>query len=114
MSLLDELAVRLASASDTLPLASLRRAVGDMNRAADRLRYAVALGGPPTSLARVAAATTHLESSVGLLLRTQDEVAGYLGAIGAASSSSITPSCPSFVSSDEQWWARRVEELTGV
>src|SRR5690242_20207044 len=91
MSLLDELAVRLTSASDTLPLSSLRRAVGDMNRAADRLRYAVALGGPSVSLARVASATAHLESGVGLLLRAQDEVAGYLGAIGASSSPSPSP-----------------------
>src|SRR3954465_1309716 len=121
MSLLDDLAVRLTDASDGLPVPELRRAVGAISRAADRLRYVAAT----ESLARLGLATAHLESSVSLLLRAQDEVAAYLATIGAT----VPAVSPGFVPvsavaagdcdggplppEDERWWARRIGELTG-
>lgn len=133
MSLLDELAADIAGASDHLPLSGLRLAARDIARATERLRGAVALIAtaqptrpPYAPLFRLGHATTHLETTLGLLLRAQDEMSGYLATIGAAGTlrddrhtdaiaapgeprSAVERAAPA---AHELWWVRRVASLT--
>ncbi len=97
MSLFDQLTADLRTAREHLPLPALRRAIADLRRADESVLLAIRRandlpdardhGGAPAiphaTLARLGAATTHVETGAGLLMRAQDEVGAYLSAIGA-------------------------------
>jgi hypothetical protein len=114
MSLLDELTAELRTASNALPLPTLRRAIGDVRRANEFLVRAAQLGSPlQPSLARLGSATRHLENGAGLLMRAQDEVDGYLGAIGGHRTAHLSVAGQTPAEQSDSWWAERIAQLTG-
>jgi hypothetical protein len=122
MSLLDELTAELCAASGHLPLVTLRHAVTDMHRANDRLVHAIRLrsaaslaggaGSGIACLARLGAATTHLQTGTALMMRAQDEVDSYLAAIGAHARTHVATTPAVIRHNNEAWWTLRVATLT--
>ena len=82
MSLVEELGARLRTAADELPVPELVNAVGRLRAAVDLLSWVRQTSTRTVGVPELAQATERLEGAVAAVRVAQDEVNGYLAAIG--------------------------------
>lgn len=132
MSIIEELGAQVRAASDELPVGLLTRALEQLNRASERLRWVRQESSNPMGVPELSAATEHAESAAHTLRVAQDQLATYLAAIGlgrdggtagpprrqpvmdqpTADLPAVEPE-PVDAAPVRRWWSVRVAELTG-
>jgi hypothetical protein len=132
MSIVEELGAEVRAASDELPVGLVLEALDRLRLASDRLRWVRQESADPMGVPELSAATEHAESASHALRVAQDQLAGYLAAIGLGRDGAPAPragqepaagdSAPTVEArardqgergSMRRWWSVRVAELTG-
>ncbi|SCG74039.1 hypothetical protein GA0070613_5445 [Micromonospora inositola] len=134
MSIIEDVGAQVRAAVEELPLAPLALALEKLGQATERLRWVRQESANPMGVPELSAATEHAETAGYALRVAQEQLAGYLAAIGLAADGSPAPSpedrrpkhdpprdVPAPRAAPEQgadptmrrWWSVRVAELTG-
>lgn len=133
MSTIEDIGAQVRAASGDLPLGLLRQALEKFSQATERLRWVRQESVSPLGVPELSAATEHAETAGHALRVAQEQLAGYLAAIGLGSDGAPTvrPQArqpvhdrPRGASPGEEpeppanpmlrrWWSVRVAELTG-
>ncbi|MFJ6198995.1 hypothetical protein [Micromonospora sp. NPDC092111] len=137
MSIIEDVGAQVRAAAEELPLAPLALALEKFGQATERLRWVRQESANPMGVPELAAATEHAESAGHALRVAQEQLSGYLAAIGLAPDGAPPPratgpapkhdgppgdavppptAAPPPTDDDptvKRWWAVRVAELTG-
>lgn len=132
MSIIEELGAQVRAASDELPVGLLAKALEQLQRAAERLRWVRQESANPMGVPELSAATEHAESAAHTLRVAQEQLTTYLAAIGLGRDGGPAPPPqrqpvldrpigdqpavepePVDVAPVRRWWSVRVAELTG-
>ncbi|MFC4147769.1 hypothetical protein ACFO0M_16045 [Micromonospora mangrovi] len=136
MSIVEDIGAQVRAAAEELPLAPLALALEKFGQAAERLRWVRQESANPMGVPELSAATEHAETAGYALRVAQEQLAGYLAAIGLAADGAPAPRSPERRPKHDaprdaapepagpppesgadptmrRWWAVRVAELTG-
>jgi hypothetical protein len=134
MSLVEELADQVRSASDELPIPQVTAAAERLRMASGLLAWAVRSTTEPAGrngrgrataravpMPALATATAHLEHATGALLAAQQALAEYVAVLGMPGNAVptahrhwlVTPPTAERDGARGGWWAERIAELTG-
>ncbi|SCL28464.1 hypothetical protein GA0070624_3698 [Micromonospora rhizosphaerae] len=134
MSIIEDIGARVRAASEELPLGQLALALEKFGQATERLRWVRQESANPMGVPELSAATEHAETAGYALRVAQEQLAGYLAAIGLAGNGTPGPrpadrrpkhdarrDVPPPVAAREKaadptmrrWWSTRVAELSG-
>ncbi|MFJ8578157.1 hypothetical protein [Micromonospora sp. NPDC093277] len=136
MSIVEDIGAQVRAAADELPLAQLALALEKFGQATERLRWVRQESADPMGVPELSAATEHAETAGYALRVAQEQLSGYLAAIGLAADGAPAPQAdgrrpkhdaprgdapPTPGGVPEQgeqptarrWWSVRVAELTG-
>ncbi|MGX4654777.1 hypothetical protein ACWCHM_13865 [Micromonospora sp. SCSIO 07396] len=137
MSIVEDVGAQVRAAAEDFPLAQLALALEKFGQATERLRWVRQESTNPMGVPELAAATEHAESAGHALRVAQEQLSGYLAAIGLApdgppparadgpaprhdgprGDTTAPPAAPAPDSDEDptvkRWWAVRVAELTG-
>ncbi|MEV4845889.1 hypothetical protein AB0K20_22080 [Micromonospora matsumotoense] len=136
MSIVEDVGAQVRAAAEELPLAQLALALEKFGQATERLRWVRQESANPMGVPELAAATEHAESAGHALRVAQEQLSGYLAAIGLAPDGppppgatgpaprhdgprgeTTGPAAPPPATEEDptvkRWWAVRVAELTG-
>ncbi|GIJ20547.1 hypothetical protein [Micromonospora lutea] len=135
MSIVEEVGAQVRAAAEELPLGLLGQALEKFGLASERLRWVRQESANPMGVPELSAATEHAETAGYALRLAQEQLTGYLAAIGLApDGASPAPGQPQrqpvhdapgaaepVVGAPEpagevrlrRWWSVRVAELTG-
>ncbi|SCE79300.1 hypothetical protein GA0070216_102145 [Micromonospora matsumotoense] len=136
MSIIEDVGAQVRAAAEELPLAQLALALEKFGQATERLRWVRQESANPMGVPELAAATEHAESAGHALRVAQEQLSGYLAAIGLAPDGppppgttgpaprhdgprgeTTGPAAPPPATEEDptvkRWWAVRVAELTG-
>ncbi|GAA0806780.1 hypothetical protein [Spirilliplanes yamanashiensis] len=135
MSLVTDVAARVRSASDDLPLDLIAAAADRLRTATELLDRVRQSSVDPIGVPPLGAALEHAERAVHQLLATRDALGDYLAAAGLAGDAGAPPAAPPPAGPGPQarvprpaaqreparapgplasWWRTRVAELTGI
>ena len=136
MSIIEDVGAQVRAAAEELPLAPLALALEKFGQASERLRWVRQESANPMGAPELSAATEHAETAGYALRVAQEQLAGYLAAIGLAADGApapkpedrrpkhdaprdVPPPAPGAVPERgadptmRRWWSVRVAELTG-
>ncbi|SCG37446.1 hypothetical protein [Micromonospora rifamycinica] len=137
MSIVEDVGAQVRAAAEEFPLAQLALALEKFGQATERLRWVRQESANPMGVPELAAATEHAESAGHALRVAQEQLTGYLAAIGLApdgppppratgpaprhdgprGDAAPPPAAPPPATEEDptvkRWWAVRVAELTG-
>lgn len=136
MSIIEDIGAQVRAASEELPLAQLALALEKFGQATERLRWVRQESANPMGVPELSAATEHAETAGYALRVAQEQLGGYLAAIGLAADGAPAPrpehrrpkhdaprdvppaaaAVPAERAADptmRRWWSVRVAELTG-
>ncbi|WFE93240.1 hypothetical protein [Micromonospora sp. WMMD987] len=137
MSIVEDVGAQVRAAAEEFPLAQLALALEKFGQATERLRWVRQESANPMGVPELAAATEHAESAGHALRVAQEQLTGYLAAIGLApdgppppratgpaprhdgprGDATPPPAAPPPATEEDptvkRWWAVRVAELTG-
>lgn len=84
MSIVEDVGAQVRAAAEEFPLAQLALALEKFGQATERLRWVRQESANPMGVPELAAATEHAESAGHALRVAQEQLTGYLAAIGLA------------------------------
>ncbi|MDZ5446172.1 hypothetical protein U2F26_26140 [Micromonospora sp. 4G57] len=136
MSIIEDVGAQVRAAAEELPLAQLGLALEKFGQATERLRWVRQESANPMGVPELSAATEHAETAGYALRVAQEQLAGYLAAIGLAADGAPAPkpqerrpthdaardAAPTAPGAGPErgadpamrrWWSVRVAELTG-
>ncbi|WP_374251061.1 hypothetical protein [Micromonospora sp. R77] len=91
MSIVEDIGAQVRAAAEELPLAPLALALEKFGQAAERLRWVRQESANPMGVPELSAATEHAETAGYALRVAQEQLAGYLAAIGLAADGAPAP-----------------------